>query len=166
MPTNKEVFSKYLNNIFIETGALVGDGIQHALDAGFNTVFSIELSIDLYNICASRFANCDNVHMIHGDSSIMIPALLRMVKEPVTFWLDAHGSSTTEKNESPLMRELDAISGHHIRTHTILIDDIRCFDSFGLNIETVKSRILRINKDYWFYYEYGFQANDILVAKI
>ncbi|HUX57068.1 MAG TPA: hypothetical protein VMV77_08845 [Bacteroidales bacterium] len=166
MPTGKEVFQKYLNNIFIETGALVGDGIQHALDAGFKTVFSIELSKTLYNRCVDRFKNCDNVHLIHGDSSKVLGDLLTMIKEPTTFWLDAHESKPVEKNKSPLISELRIISNHPIKTHTILIDDIRCFGMFGFDIEIIKSEILKINKDYKFSYEYGFQADDILTATI
>jgi hypothetical protein len=166
MPTGKEVFKKYPNNIFIETGTLVGDGIQYALDAGFKTVFSIELSKELYNMCVKRFANHDNVHLILGDSSEVLGDLLRMIKEPATFWLDAHGSSTLKKNESPLMKELDIIGKHKIKTHTILIDDIRCFGIFGFDVETIRSKLLKINPEYKFCFEYGFQAEDILTARI
>ena len=43
MPATAEQLSKYNGNkIFIETGSLTGDGIQRALDAGYEKVISIE----------------------------------------------------------------------------------------------------------------------------
>lgn len=171
MPADKELFKKYPNPIFIETGSLVGDGIQHALDAGFEIVFSIELSRTLYSLCADRFIDYDNVHLILGDSSKELSELLSMIKKPVTFWLDAHdsgGGTARGDVESPLMRELEIIGNHHIKTHTILIDDLRCWSvaNNGFDIEMIRAAILRINGDYKFTFENGFQPYDILAAKI
>ena len=44
MPASVELFKKYPNPVFIETGTCHGIGVQMALDAGFKYVFSIELS--------------------------------------------------------------------------------------------------------------------------
>ena len=44
MPSKVENFKKYPNPVFVETGSLMGDGIQQALEAGFQKVISIELS--------------------------------------------------------------------------------------------------------------------------
>lgn len=42
MPATVEQLLKYNNNkIFIETGSLIGDGIQRALDAEYEKVISI-----------------------------------------------------------------------------------------------------------------------------
>ena len=55
MPTKKETFSKYKNKYFIETGSHLGNGIQQALDAGFDNVISIELSDKYFGICENKF---------------------------------------------------------------------------------------------------------------
>jgi hypothetical protein len=85
MPAGKNLFQKYMNPIFIETGSWHGDGVQLALDAGFKTIYSIELGVDLYIRCKERFSAIDNVHLLQGDSSIVLPELLKNIKEPVTF---------------------------------------------------------------------------------
>jgi hypothetical protein len=171
MPAGREIFQKYPNPVFIETGSLVGDAIQHALDAGFKTVYSIELSKALYNICKERFKNNDNVHLILGDSSKELGRLLIMIKEPVTFWLDAHdsgGGTARGEVESPLIQELEIIKGHFIKNHTLIIDDLRCWNIQVQGFDTViiKLKCLEINPDYKFIFEDGFIPNDILVAKI
>ena len=92
MPAYKELFQRYPNRIFIETGSYVGDGIQSALDAGFETIYSIELSSQLFSHCCRRFEWDPRVLVCHGDSGEMLPGILKYIDEPVTFWLDSHYS--------------------------------------------------------------------------
>ena len=51
MPANSKFFALYPNRIFVETGSFNGDGIQAAIEAGFETIHSIELSEHYYNHC-------------------------------------------------------------------------------------------------------------------
>jgi hypothetical protein len=171
MPADKNLFQKYPNPVFIETGSLIGDGIQSALDAGFETIYSIELSSKLYDICIERFKDNDNVHIIFGDSGKELPKLLSMIKEPVTFWLDGHysgGPTALGDLDSPLMQELDAIGNHYIKNHTLIIDDLRCWtkDTHGFDTLDIMKKILTINPAYFFIYANGHIENDILIAKI
>lgn len=171
MPADKNLFQKYLNPVFIETGSLVGDGIQNALDTGFKMIYSIELSKALYDICVNRFKDNDNVHLIFGDSSKELSRLLSMIKEPVTFWLDGHysgGPTAIGDLDSPLMEELEAISNHPIKNHTLIIDDLRCWtiSSHGFDTMSIMKKILTINPAYFFIYANGHIENDILIAKI
>ena len=171
MPTTKEVFQKYPNPVFIETGTYWGDGAQQALDAGFETVYSIELGDELYERCVERFKDRPNVHLLKGESYIVLDELLPTINEPVTFWLDAHhsgGDTVKGKYNTPLMYELDAIAKHHIKTHTILIDDLRDWHigTFGFDTNTLIERIKLINSDYGFVFEDGHVPDDVLVAKI
>jgi hypothetical protein len=49
---------------------------------------------------------------------------------PTLFWLDGHysgGITSSADLHSPINAELDAILGHAIATHVILIDDARLF---------------------------------------
>ena len=176
MPGYKELFARYPNRIFIETGSYTGDGIQAALDAGFEPVYSIELSAQLFSYCCRRFEHNDKVLLSHGDSGEMLSRILEYIDEPVTFWLDSHyseGATVMGKKETPLLEELEAISKHHIKTHTILIDDLRCWNKevHGFDARELVRIITAINPDYCFSQEDGIDSkfnvyrNDILVAQ-
>ena len=41
MPSTTENFKKYLNNIFVETGSYLGDGIQKAINSVYKNIISI-----------------------------------------------------------------------------------------------------------------------------
>ena len=167
--TSKELFSKYLNNIFIETGTYHGDGVQAALDAGFKKVYSIELGESLYFNCLKRFRDNKNVFLLNGDSIDTLPFILDNINEPVTFWLDSHysGVDTVQgKSNTPLLEELEIIKNHHIKTHTILIDDLRGWykHTHGFDTLDLMKIITGINPEYMFKLENGYIENDILVA--
>jgi len=164
MSASKEIFSKYLSPVFIETGSCDGDGIQLALNAGFKTIYSIELSPEHYEYCIERFNGNFNVYLILGDSRVVLSELLSKINEPITFWLDAH---YYEDSVCSLWEELEAISKHPIKTHTLMIDDIRDLVNYGLglNIDILKEKISLINPDYKFTFEDGYIQNDILIAK-
>jgi hypothetical protein len=163
MPGSVELFRKFLNPVFIETGCGLGDGIQAALDAGFEKVISIELHDEPYNICSNRFAGNERVILIKGDSSYILWTLLPKIRKQITFWLDGH-----DEDSYPVLDELEAIKDHSIKTHTILVDDLRMFDlkKHGLDEGIIMYNILQINEDYNFYFEDGHIKNDILIAKI
>ena len=170
--TTTQVFAKYKNNVFIETGSYLGDGIQQALDAGFTRIHSIELSPKYYQHCTRRFAKNKNVTIWFGDSSKLLGSVLNQIQEPVTFWLDGHCSlGNTAKGEmmTPLMRELEIIKNHPIKNHTIIIDDIRCCNTFYfdfLSLKSIVSKINEINPEYEIIYEDVCEKNDVLVARI
>jgi hypothetical protein len=95
------------------------------------------------------------------------------VNEQVTFWLDGHhscGDTALGEYWAPLMQELDVIKNHSIKTHTIMIDDMRCWEepntTHGFYKEDIFKKLMEINSEYKFTYEDGDQENDILVAHI
>jgi len=167
---SKDLFQKYMNPIFIESGTYYGDGVQMALDAGFETVYSIELDEKLYVYCVDRFKDKANVHIIFGDSHLVLDDLLSKITSPSTFWLDGHwaGEGTARgEYESPLIKELEAIGRHYIKTHTILIDDLRCWnkDIQGFDREALSKACLQINPEYKISFSKGYVENDILIAQ-
>lgn len=173
MPANIEIFKKYLNDMFIETGSYLGDGIQQALNVGFQNIISIELSDKYYSISTNRFINNHNIKIIKGDSYKVLPDIIKDINTPITFWLDVHYScedTALGDHWSPLIQELDAIKEHNIKTHTILIDDMRCWEepnaTHGFYKDDIFKKLLEINPNYEFTYEDGLQKNDILVAHI
>ena len=134
MPASSQQLSKYNNNkIFIETGALIGDGIQKALDAGYEKVISIECHQGYYEKSSDRFKGNDKVEVIYGDSSKDLFDIIEDINEPITFWLDAHymwNDPNQDINNHPgngyvpTYDELVQIKKHNLKNHTILIDDI------------------------------------------
>jgi len=125
MPLFDGLLKNYLNPVFIETGTFFGDGICHAVWTGFEKIYSIEKSEYYYDRAVDEFKYFTNVEIIHGDSGIELGKLIKNIDCPITFWLDAHYSEQgTAEGETPLLKELDIIRSHHIKTHDILIDDI------------------------------------------
>src|SRR5579862_3414123 len=170
--TTSEVFRKYPNKYFIETGSYEGDGIQNALEAGFQDIYSIELAPHCYEFVCLRFQFLNNVHIFYGDSSYVLGDLLKKIDAPATFWLDGHyssGKTARGEQNTPLLKELAAIQEHPIRTHTILIDDIRCCgtaDFDFISLEEVIRIIKTINPQYLISYEDGHFPRDVLVAHL
>jgi len=169
-----EVLSRYKNNIFIETGTSLGDGVQLALDCGFNQIYSFEINPELVEHNRKRFKeHGSRVEIIYGDSSELLSLFLSRITEASTFWLDGHwDGGPVGKYRCPLLFELDAIANHAIKNHTLLIDDRRLFGDqnhhWGREVTEplVIERIKKINHDYYIKYENGYIPNDIITAKI
>ena len=173
----KHYFRPYRDSsIFIETGAAVGDGIIGALNAGFPTIHSIELSDHYYTLCKKIFAEEDSVHIHLGNSLRVLPRLLEQINEKCTFWLDAHwcgGATAGSLDRIVLMDELKIIASHHIKEHTILIDDIRLvrdknmeWKNFSYCVCDLEEFIHTINPNYKITYAYGEVQDDILIARV
>jgi hypothetical protein len=164
MTASTSIFSKYPNRVFIETGSYHGDGIQQALDAGFYVVHSIEIDRDNFEYTDRRFSRNLNVFLYCGDSSVHLAELMAFIDEPCTFFLDSHSPGNL-----PLLKELEIIKNHPIKTHTILIDDLRLWSvkENGFDTATLKKILLTINPLYQFVLE-GIPElpNDILVATL
>lgn len=165
MPINEKILKKYANNnIFIETGTWVGNGINVALDCGFGQIYSIEINERHYKRAVKNYENNSNVHLIHGDSADELGLLLKSINEPVTFWLDAHTP------DCPLMTELEDIKNHPVKAHTILIDDHRIFGKLCM-VSIVEDEVIVALKAISPCYKISYEATrygdkDIIVAKI
>jgi hypothetical protein len=173
MGSNTENFKKHRNQIFVETGSYLGDGIQQALEAGFSEIISIELSDKYYEHTKKRFEFTPNVEMVKGDSFKVLPKLLTQINKRITFWLDGHYScddTALGEHWSPLIQELDVIKSHEIKNHTIMIDDMRCWELpnkvHGFFKEDIYRKLREINPEYKFELLNGHSEDDILVAYI
>src|SRR5512133_67751 len=130
MEKKHEIFKRFPNKWFVETGTYAGDGVQAALDAGFENVISMDVSVENIKRCEERFKGDDRVKLFCTDSAISLGNVIADIKEPITFFLDGHWSgdgSPTGLVKIPLMYELLHIKNHPVSTHTILIDDVRCW---------------------------------------
>lgn len=149
------------NNIFLELGAHVGDGIQKAFNAGYNKVVGIELSVEYCNRINSKFQGI-NLELIQGDVELVLLDTLIKINEPCTIMVDAHysgGDNARGLHDDPILQVLDIIEQHNIRTHTIMVDDMRAYER-----KTIENILLKINPSYKFIYEKGYVEEDVLVA--
>jgi len=85
-----QIRQKFEIKTFIETGTLWGDGVDYALDSGFENVISIEINEILANKAKQKYVNDSRVTIIHGSSCKVLESILSEINEPVLFWLDAH----------------------------------------------------------------------------
>ena len=157
--------------IFIETGTAGGMGVCMAIFAGFEEMYSAEVDPTQFNLGADRFAKEEKIHLFLGDSSTALMSILASIHEPALFWLDAHycGNAPQYFEKCPILRELAAIGDHSIKTHTLLIDDVRLFGTpefDNISVADLIAAIKRINPDYEVTFADGYAKNDVLVAKV
>lgn len=168
---SREVLSKYMNPCFVETGTANGDCVRLALEVGFEKIYSVELDAvrqasnrEVY----SEFIDRGRVNLITGDSLFELKTLIPTLNKSTTFWLDAHvDDGVMGAKRCPLYEELEAIGMSSIKSHTVLIDDMRILGGHwgeGITIEELKARLLSINPNYNITFENGFVPNDIMVA--
>ena len=126
----REYGERFGLSTLVETGTYLGDTVA-ALRGDFSRIVSIELSERLYRWASRRFAGVTGVTILHGDSAEVLPRVLSTLAEPCLFWLDGHYSADITAQgarPSPVVEELEAIFGHRVAGHVVLIDDARCFD--------------------------------------
>lgn len=125
----KHFLQKCTAQVFIETGTYRGDMVQ-AMSSLFKKIYSIELDGKLYRNAVQRFSREPHIEIVNGDSAERLPAILNQIHGPAFFWLDGHysGEATAKGSlDTPILQELSAIFKHPVKSHTILIDDARCF---------------------------------------
>ncbi len=170
--SQENTFKQFPNLYFVETGCYEGDGIAKALSAGFEHVYSVELSSYYYELSKKRFSSNPKVKLVQGDSGDVLYEAIKDINSTITFWLDGHfcgGLTGQGVQNCPVLRELEQIKKHHIKNHTILIDDVRLFGSPSFNyiaLEHIIAKLLEINPNYDFFYVDGAFVKDILVAQV
>ena len=183
MPVNNVDFIKKYKNgcsTFIETGTFQGDTVQLALDAGFETIRSVELNANNYKKCRVRFRDQkDKVRLYHGHSEHMFWDMIKEFNDPLMFWLDSHYSGCGDTYEtslgntySSLKFELKTLAKHPVKNHIIMIDDVRDFNTINMDFitrEVVVKMVLDINPNYLIVYDTGDNTselfkNDVLIA--
>jgi len=115
--------------ILVETGTFYGDMIE-AMKPHFNSLYSIELSRELYEEAQNRFRGEGKIELIHGNSGIRLGDVISKIDKPALFWLDGHYSSgitARGEKDTPIYEELEHILNNPDNKHVIIIDDARCF---------------------------------------
>ena len=65
----KEIKDNCNTSVFVETGTLHGDGIDYALEYGFDSLYSIEIDQTLYTKALAKYIDNTNVNILKGSSS-------------------------------------------------------------------------------------------------
>ena len=124
-----EYANRFNAEVFVETGTYLGDMV-YAVRNSFKEIYSIELSLHLYNLAKKRFAGYDHIHIINGDSFDELKNVIGRTSGICLFWLDGHysgGITAKGRKDTPIIEELEAILDSGLDNNVILIDDARTF---------------------------------------
>jgi hypothetical protein len=175
---SKELLKSFNKKIFIEAGTHSGGTVDVALECGFEKIYSCEPAIERYNFCVEKFKEeieNDKVYLQPKSSKQFFEEILPEIEDEAVFWLDSHkddnASGLQDLPPCPIIDELKIISQHKIKSHVILIDDIRVFRSqisWGktTSVDNIKKMLLEINSEYKISFKDGRTKDDILVCKI
>lgn len=127
-------YRKY-SDMFVETGTAAGDGIQRALDAGFDLIDSCEAANKWFQISLDRFKGSNKVELYKGKSTDFLEDVVSYSDTQVIF-LDAHSAGPESfghqecitgiedyQQENIIKTELNIILNKYNK-HVIIIDDV------------------------------------------
>lgn len=166
MSVSREVLSKYITPgcAFMESGSRWGLTLLTAASCGATKLFGCEADKLIQGIAdvilEEALANT-NASLVHfecqraGDFWVGLDGW----GENAVLFLDAHTES-----HSPIMKELEAISKWEYKPRVILIDDVRCWESWGINNPGVVADALRKIGIYDIKFEDGVVPGDVMVA--
>jgi hypothetical protein len=97
-----------------------------AMKSHFDRIYSIEYVPALAERATRKFARDEHIRIFCGDSRVVMPEVLALLKQPALFWLDAgyYGWVGMRTDDQRLSVELEMILSHPY-PHTILLDDAR-----------------------------------------
>jgi len=132
---------------FVETGANYGKGVHKAIAIErFEKFFTCELDQNKYEHCINEFKEFDDcIKVYKGFSTEALKEILPQIDKKSFFYLDAHDDG----GGMPTFEELDLIRDHHIKNHSILVDDIPIYFTGGKKQQLI-DKILSINSNYVF----------------
>lgn len=172
MHPTKNYFKQFPNPYYVETGVWDGDSIELALQAGFTDIRGIELNKQKVEQSRYRFWR-KPVSIFEGDSAEILWDVIKEIPGQITFWLDAHTQMFEDEpevaNPWPLLKELEQIARHPVKTHTIIIDDMLILThpkTTGWTSGQIQAYILAINPGYKFEWLANPVKNNILVAHV
>lgn len=143
--------------VLVEAGTYFGEMVQ-ATRRVFREIYSVELEDWLYERARKKFAAQAHIHILHGNSEVVVPQIAAKLREPALFWLDAgyYGFADAKGNPDRIVIELEAIFACPY-DHVVLIDDARGFsgrngaasidDLRGLVARKAPGRTLEVRDD-------------------
>jgi hypothetical protein len=121
-----EYATKFGLRTLVETGTYYGEMVA-AVRNHFDRVYSVEYDPVLARQATRRFERDSRIRILEGDSAVVLPKLLTSLARPALFWLDAGywGWEQLKRDPERLSAEVEAILGHSVKGHVILMDDAR-----------------------------------------
>ncbi len=121
----REYGEKFALKTLVETGTYYGEMVA-AMKNHFDRIYSIEYVPALAERAKRKFARDEHVRIFCGDSRVVMPGVLALLKQRALFWLDAgyYGWVGMRTDDQRLSVELEMILSHPY-PHTILLDDAR-----------------------------------------
>ena len=128
--------------ILVETGTYYGEMVA-AMKNHFDEIHSVEYDSRLAERAQKKFSGNRHIHIHEGDSQQVVPEILRSLRQPALFWLDAgyYGWAGLQGDKTRLTSELEAVLRHAVAGHVILMDDAR-----GLNGENGAPTVAELSK--------------------
>ena len=123
--TVREYGKKFGLRTLVETGTYYGEMVA-AMKYRFDRIYSIEYVPELAARATKKFARYPHIRIFCGDSKVVVPEVLALLKAPALFWLDAgyYGWVGKQGDQQRLSAELEMILSHPY-PHIILLDDAR-----------------------------------------
>lgn len=119
--------------VLVETGTETGVSALWAARR-FKHVHTVEISPSRRDKARERIREqgMKNVTFYLGNSRDMLEHIVRNIKEPTLFWLDAHWHGSLEDAQDdrglcPVLDEIDVINDIVRVRHVIMVDDARMF---------------------------------------
>lgn len=136
---------------FIETGTHHGHTTAAVSDM-FDACVTIELSQHFHERACARFSGMHRITCLRGNSGSILVDVVRNLRAPAIFWLDAHhsGGDTADGGFDPMRAELSAIVNDRRFDHIVLIDDARIHSIDEVrrlaprHVTTVRNDIIRL----------------------
>ena len=120
-----EYGQRYGLKTLVETGTYYGEMVA-AMKRNFEHIYSIEFVEELAERAQKKFARDTHIDIFCGDSRVVMPEVLALLREPALFWLDAgyYGWVGKQGDQQRLSAELEMILSHPF-PHIVLLDDAR-----------------------------------------
>lgn len=123
-----------------------------AINIDFDAVYTMELSIRLYQQACRHFCGNPKVILVQGDSDTEVKDVIARLDQPALLWLDGHlsgGNTASADQDTPVMEQSFHISAAERRYHVIVIDDARLFgvDSAYPSVQEVDAYVRRFRDD-------------------
>jgi hypothetical protein len=138
----QEYAREYDLPVLVETGTNYAHMI-YVQRNHFREIYSIELDAHKAESARRKFAGNPEIHVLEGDSGVVLPKLLPDLKDRCLFWLDGHDFDIS----TPVKLELDALFRDSAQEHVVLIDDANWFDGRG-GYPTLEELQRRVTREY------------------
>jgi len=121
----REYGDKFALKTLVETGTYYGEMVA-AMKSHFDRIYSIEFVAALAERAQRKFARNAHIRIFSGDSRVVMPEVLALLKGPALFWLDGGYYRWVGKRTDGqrLSAELEMILSHPY-PHIVLLDDAR-----------------------------------------